>query len=92
LIFKEKSLREDKSMSARIRLTRGGRTHKAVYRIVVAHKEKPRDGRFIEVLGTYNPHTPEAEGLVINKDRVNYWLSQGATTTDTVSQLLKRAS
>jgi small subunit ribosomal protein S16 len=73
----------------RIRLRRMGAKKKPIYRIVVAHKESPRDGRFIEVIGTYDPRTePETVNLVT--DRVLHWLSVGAQPSDSVAIMLRR--
>ncbi len=74
-------------MPVKIRLARGGRKKRPFYRIVVAHSEAPRDGRFIEKIGTYNP-LPEKAQVAIDKDRLDYWLQQGAKPTDTVKNLI----
>ncbi|MCS6843878.1 MAG: 30S ribosomal protein S16 [Caldilineales bacterium] len=71
----------------RIRLRRVGAKKQASYRIVVADSEAPRDGRFIENLGFYNPRT-EPETVEINVDRAVYWLSVGAQPSDAVRRLL----
>ena len=76
-------------MAVRIRLARHGRKKRPFYRIVVAHSEAPRDGRFIEVLGTYDPLKDPAE-IRLNEERVIHWLKEGAEPTDTVRSLLKR--
>lgn len=75
-------------MAARIRLARGGRKKVARYRIVVTDSRSPRDGRFIETLGHYNPQAQPKE-FSIKVDRMGYWLKQGATVTDTVQGLLR---
>lgn len=75
-------------MAVRIRLTRKGAKKKPFYRIVAADSEAPRDGRFLEVLGTYDPLKEPAE-VKVNSDLLNKWLDQGATLSDTVSSLLK---
>lgn len=75
-------------MPVRIRLARGGRTKRPFYRIVVASSEAPRDGRFIERIGTYNP-LPETAEVNINKERLQYWLDQGAKPSDTVQSLIR---
>ena len=79
-------------MATRIRLRRVGRKKLPLYRIVVADKESPRDGRFIEILGTYNPKgaTP-AEKIQVDADKARQWIKQGATPSDTVQSLLKQA-
>ncbi len=74
----------------KIRLARHGRHKRPFYRIVVADSRAPRDGRFIEVLGTYDP-LADASGIRLDAGRAEGWLKQGAQTTATVKQLLKRA-
>jgi small subunit ribosomal protein S16 len=76
-------------MAVKIRLARMGRKKKPFYRIVVADSKAPRDGRFIEVLGNYDPKE-EPSVVNIKEDRVMEWLSKGAEPTETVSQLLKK--
>jgi small subunit ribosomal protein S16 len=76
-------------MAVRIRLARGGRKKRPFYQIVVAPSEAPRDGRFIERIGTYNP-LPEAAEVNINAERLQYWLGKGAKPTDTVSSLIRK--
>jgi small subunit ribosomal protein S16 len=73
----------------RIRLSRTGAKKKPSYRIVVIEQDKARDGRFVEILGHYNPrnHPPE---LVLNRDRASYWLGKGAQPSETVQSFLKR--
>jgi len=78
-------------MAVKIRLTRQGGKKKPFYRIVVADSEAPRDGSFLEVIGTYNPMTEPAT-VDLKGERVAYWLDQGAVPTDTVKQLLKKAA
>ncbi len=77
-------------MATRIRLARGGSKKRPYYRIVAADVRAPRDGRFIEKLGTYNPLLPKdsAERVTMNKERIQYWLDQGATPTDRVLRFL----
>lgn len=78
-------------MAVKIRLTRQGGKKKPFYRIVVADSEAPRDGSFLEVIGTYNPMTEPAT-VDLKGERVAFWLDQGAVPTDTVKQLLKKAA
>jgi len=80
-------------MSLRIRLSRGGAKKRPFYRIVVAEATSPRDGRFVEKLGTYNPMLPQdhEHRLVVKEDRVKHWLSVGATPTDRVHKMLGKA-
>ena len=77
-------------MPVRIRLTRKGAKKSPFYRVVVADSEAPRDGRFIEVLGTYDPRKDPAE-VKIKEDRLNYWIGNGALPSDTVRSLIKKA-
>ena len=76
-------------MATKIRLQRGGRKGYAVYRIVAADSRAPRDGRFIEKLGMYNPNTNPAT-VELNFERALYWIEVGAQPTDTVRTLLSR--
>ena len=68
-------------MSTRIRLSRAGSKNRPFFKIVVSDKRSPRDGKFIEKLGTYNPLLPKEDGnrVLFNEERVKYWLSKGAT-------------
>ena len=75
-------------MATKIRLQRGGRKGYAVYRIVIADARAPRDGRFTEKLGTYNPNTNPAT-VDLNFERALYWVEVGAQPTDTVRNILK---
>lgn len=77
-------------MAARIRLTRMGRKKAPHYRIVVAHGSSPRDGRVVENLGYYKPLSQPAR-LVVNMDRVDFWIGQGALPSETVRSLLVKA-
>jgi len=77
-------------MAVRIRLARHGRKKKPFYRLVVADSRSPRDGRFIEMLGTYDPMT-EPAAIKIDEERVLHWLSEGASPSDTARGLLKKA-
>ena len=72
----------------RIRLRRTGSRGQPSYRIVVADKESPRDGRFLEIVGFYNPRT-EPGTLEIKEDRIYDWMNRGALPTDSVAQLFK---
>jgi len=71
----------------RIRLRRTGLKHQPSYRIVVADREAPRDGRFLEIIGSYNPRT-EPSTINIEEDRLFHWMSQGAQPSESVVQLL----
>ena len=74
----------------KIRLRRMGAKKAPFYRIVVADSRSPRDGRFIEEIGTYDPLS-ETSALRVNLERANYWIANGAQPTDTVRALLKKA-
>ncbi|UCE81936.1 MAG: 30S ribosomal protein S16 [Deltaproteobacteria bacterium] len=76
-------------MAVRIRLTRKGTKKRPFYRIVVAHSEAPRDGKFLEIIGTYNPLTDPAE-VQIDPERLRVWLDRGAQPSDTVRSLIKQ--
>lgn len=73
----------------KIRLRRIGAKKQAVYRIVIAENEWARDGRFLEIVGQYNPRTNPAT-IEVNEDRVLHWLSSGATPTESVGKLLTK--
>lgn len=77
-------------MSVRIRLSRGGSKKRPFYKVVAADQRAPRDGRFIERLGSYNPMLPKdhADRFVINEERVKYWLSNGAEPTERMAKML----
>jgi small subunit ribosomal protein S16 len=77
-------------MAVKIRLRREGRKKTPMFRIVVADSKSPRDGRFIEILGQYQPRGGE-NAINLQTERVNHWLSVGAQPTDTVRSLLRRA-
>lgn len=75
-------------MAVKIRLARHGAKKKPFYRIVVADSQYPRDGRFLEIVGTYDP-MKEPAAVTLKNDRITYWLGQGAIATDTVRSILK---
>ena len=75
-------------MATRIRLARVGSKKNPIYRVVVADQRSPRDGRFIEIVGRYNPQT-DPSIIEFDEDRVKHWLSQGVQPTDPVHRLLK---
>ena len=79
-------------MATRIRLRRIGRKKLPLYRIVIADQEAPRDGRFIEIIGTYNPKGQTAADKVkVDADKARQWIAKGATPSNTVQSLLKQA-
>lgn len=80
---------KESSTVLRIRLRRVGAKKQAVYRLVIAENEWPRDGRFLEIVGQYNPRTNPAL-IEVDEDRVLHWLSNGARPTESVGQLLTK--
>ena len=80
-------------MAMKIRLARGGSKKRPFYRIVAADSRMPRDGRYIEKLGTYNPLLPKdsEERVKMDVDRIKHWMDQGAQPTDRVSRFLEAA-
>ena len=79
-------------MSLKIRLARGGTKKRPFYRIVIADSRSPRDGRFIEKIGTYNPMLArDAQRVTLDTERAKHWLSHGATPSDRVALFLADA-
>ena len=78
-------------MALRIRLARFGAKKRPYYRIVVSNSESPRDGKFLEIVGSYDPRQDPA-GVSVKEELLALWMSRGATPTDTVASLLKRRS
>lgn len=80
-------------MSLKIRLARGGAKKRPYYRIVIADSRSPRDGRFIEKVGSYNPLLPKdhESRITLDSDRIEHWLGVGATPTDRVARFLGEA-
>jgi small subunit ribosomal protein S16 len=76
-------------MAVKMRLTRKGGKGKPIYRVVVADSECPRDGKFLEILGTYDPNQNPA-AVILKEERIRQWLAKGAKPTLTVSQLLAK--
>jgi small subunit ribosomal protein S16 len=76
-------------MAVSIRLRREGTKNLPYYKVVVADKRSPRDGKFIEIIGTYDPKKPE-HNSTLNIERVDYWISKGAQPSDTVRSLIKK--
>lgn len=77
-------------MATKIRLSRMGAKKRPYYRLVVADSRSPRDGRFVEIIGHYNPLAEPAE-LVVDKEKAALWLARGAQPSDTVRRLLRQA-
>ncbi len=80
-------------MALKIRLARGGAKKRPFYRIVVAEASSPRDGRYVERVGIYNPMVPKDHNqrLSLNGERINYWMSKGAQPTERVHKMLAKA-
>jgi small subunit ribosomal protein S16 len=76
-------------MAVSIRLRREGTKNRPYYKVVVADKRSPRDGKFIEIIGTYDPRKP-SRNSTLEIDRVEYWISKGAQPSDTVRSLIKK--
>ena len=76
-------------MAVRIRLTRMGAKKRPFYRLVAANSEAPRDGKFLEILGTYDPKKDPAD-ITVKQDKVNDWLKKGATVSESVRSILKK--
>jgi small subunit ribosomal protein S16 len=77
-------------MAAKIRLARVGSKKNPIYRVVVADSRSPRDGRFIEIVGRYNPQT-DPSTIVLDEEKIRGWLSKGAQPSDPVRRLIKTA-
>lgn len=78
-------------MAVKVRLARAGGRNRPYYRVVVADERAPRDGDFIELVGTYDP-TQEPAVVDLKRDRIDYWIAKGAQTTQIVSELLRKTA
>ncbi len=78
-------------MAVKVRLARAGGKHRPFYKIVVADERAPRDGAFLEQVGTYDPKL-EPSKVELKKDRIDYWLGNGALPTKTVGEIIRRAA
>jgi small subunit ribosomal protein S16 len=76
-------------MAVKVRLSRAGGRHRPFYRVVVADERAPRDGAFLELVGTYDPKT-NPERVILKTDRINYWIEKGAKPSQTVSEIIRR--
>jgi small subunit ribosomal protein S16 len=86
-----KALKKGKTMAVKLRLMRMGRRHRPFFRINAVDARTPRDGRILEKLGHYDPIEKDpAKQVVLKRERVEYWLNEGAVPSDTVSQILLR--
>lgn len=80
-------------MAVKIRLRQQGRTNRPFYRVVLTDSRSPRDGRYVETLGWYNPLAAQnEETMALKQDRIQYWLEQGAIMSDRVEALMARGS
>ena len=77
-------------MAVRMRLTRVGSKKNPIYRVVIADARSPRDGRFIEIIGRYNPQT-DPSTIELDEAKVKHWIGKGAQPSDAVSKLIKAA-
>ncbi len=78
-------------MALKIRLMRTGKKKQPSYRVVVKEARSPRGGKYVELVGTYNPLTEPSE-IKLNEERIKYWISVGAQPTETVQRLIKKVS
>ena len=78
-------------MAVKVRLSRAGGRHRPFYRVVVADERAPRDGHFLELVGTYDPKLEPAQ-ILLKRERIDYWISKGAKPSQTVSELLRKSS
>lgn len=78
-------------MAIKIRLRQQGRNNRPFYRVVVANVRSPRDGKYIEAVGWYNPFEKEESNLSLCQERLQHWISQGAEVSENVESLMKRA-
>jgi small subunit ribosomal protein S16 len=79
-------------MAVKIRLRAQGSVNRVMYRVVVADSRSPRDGKYIEALGWYNPLAKEDAQVFLKPDRMQYWIQQGAEVTEKVESLMKKAT
>jgi len=77
-------------MAVVIRLRKEGKKNRPYFRVVVTDKESPRDGRFLELVGTYNPMGKD-EGMKLKLDRIDHWVSKGAKPSETVASFIRKA-
>ena len=75
----------------KLRLARYGSKKRPFYRVVAAHNDFQRDGRFLEIVGTYDPRAADEKSISLKHDRIEYWISQGAQPSSTVASILKKS-
>ncbi len=90
MVIVQNSPKTEQIMAVTIRLKRIGAKNHPVYRVVVADQRSPRDGKFIEEIGTYNP-TQKDNNVTVKLDRADYWIGKGAQPSDTVASFLRKA-
>jgi small subunit ribosomal protein S16 len=90
MAFQQATRTKSFPMALKIRLSRIGSTHNPIYHVVVAEARSRRDGAAVELLGTHNPRSAK-DSLKLNVERADYWISKGATPTDTALSLIKKA-
>ncbi len=84
---------EENAVAVRLRLKRMGRRHRPYYRVTAVDGRKPRDGRVIEELGSYDPLlADESKQITLNRERIDYWISVGAQPSETVAGLIRRSA
>ena len=79
-------------MALKIRLRQQGRKNRQTYRLVVTDIRNPRDGKYLEMIGWYNPFSAEKQDSIVQADRINYWVAQGAQITPNAQALIERIS
>lgn len=79
-------------MALKIRLRQMGRTNRLMYRLVVADSRSPRDGKYLEMVGHYNPHIEGNDNISVIEDRIQYWVDQGAVLTEKAENLVARGA
>jgi small subunit ribosomal protein S16 len=91
VVTRERVFAAEKAMAVRLRLKRMGRRHRSFYRLTAMESRRPRDGRILEELGTYDPqHKDDNEQVKLNAERIRHWLQLGARPTETVASLLQK--
>lgn len=79
-------------MALKIRLRQQGRRNQYTYRVVVTDSRSPRDGKYIEMIGHYDPYVEGNKSIVLKEDRIDYWISKGAQPTEKMEKLIKRGA
>ena len=79
-------------MALKIRLRQQGKTNHLIYRLVVVDSRAPRDGKYLEMVGNYNPHLKDNQDITVIEDRIQYWIDQGAQMTEKAHSLIARSA